>query len=73
MELAVGTQIRYTSAAGTRVATVRNIRVGPTAAPDFLNTWMTLDIPVQEGVKFATAVQLPADNDSLLAFRVEVV
>ncbi len=73
MELAIGTQIRYTSAAGTRTAVVRNIRVAPTARPNFVNTWMTLDIPVQPGVKFATTVQLPADNGSLLAFRVKAV
>lgn len=73
MELAVGTQIRYTSAAGTRNAVVRAIKVGPTAKPGFMNTWLTLDIPVQRGVKFATAVQIPGDNGSLKGFRVEVV
>jgi hypothetical protein len=73
MEISVGTRIRYTSAAGTRTATVRNINVGPTAKPGFDNTWMTLDIPVQEGQKFATAVRIPADNTSLLAFQVQVV
>ena len=57
MELAIGTKIRYTSAAGTRVATISNIKVGPTAKPGFMNTWLTLDIPVQRGVKFATKVQ----------------
>lgn len=72
MELAVGTKIRYTSAAGTREAVVDSIKVGPTAQPGFLNTWMTLLIPVQRGVKFETRVQIPADNGSLKGFRVEI-
>ena len=73
MELAIGTKIRYTSAAGTREAIVDNIKVGPTAKPGFMNTWLTLLIPVQRGVKFETKVQIPADNGSLSAFRVETI
>ena len=72
MELKIGTQIRYTSAAGTRIATISEIKVGPTADPKRMNTWLTLDIPVQRGVKFNTKVQIPADNGSLSAFRVEL-
>ena len=73
MELAIGTKIRYTSAAGTRTAIVRNIKVGPTAKPGFLNTWLTLEIPVQTGVKFKTTVQITGDNASLKMFRVETI
>lgn len=73
MKLSVGSTIRYTSAAGTRIATIRDISVGPTAKPGFLNTWLTIDIPVQDGVKFATACQIPADNGSLKMFRVEII
>ena len=73
MELAIGTEIRYTSAAGTRNAIVENIKIGPTAKPGFMNTWITLRIPVQTGVKFATSVNIPGDNDSLKGFRVEVL
>ena len=73
MELAIGTQIRYTSAAGTRTAVIRNIKVGPTAKPGFMNTWLTLEIPVQTGVKFQTTVQITGDNGSLKAFKVEVI
>ena len=73
MELAIGTKIRYTSAAGTREAVVDNIKVGPTAKPGFMNTWLTLLIPVQRGVKFETKVQIPGDNGSLSAFRVETI
>ena len=72
MELAIGTKIRYTSAAGTREAIVDNIKVGPTAKPGFMNTWLTLLIPVQRGVKFETKVQIPADNRSLKCFRIEL-
>jgi hypothetical protein len=73
MELSIGTKILYTSAAGVREATIDNIKVGPTSKPGFLNTWLTLDIPVQKGVKFNTKVQIPADDTSLKAFRVELV
>lgn len=73
MNLAIGTDIRYTSAAGTRIAKVKNITVGPTARPGFVNTWLTLEIPVQPGVKFSNSIQIPGDNDSLKMFRVELV
>ena len=72
MELLVGTKIRYTSAAGTREAFIDSIKVGPTAKPGFLNTWFTLRIPVQTGVKFETKVQIPGDNGSIKGFRVEL-
>ena len=71
MELAVGTKIRYTSAAGTREAVIDAIKVGPTAKPGFMNTWLTLRIPVQHGVKFETKVQITGDNASLKMFRVQ--
>jgi hypothetical protein len=73
MELAIGTEIRYTSAAGTRSAIIENIKVGPTAKPGFLNTWLTLRIPVQKGVKFSTTVNIPGDNGSISAFKVQVI
>ena len=73
MELAIGTEIRYTSAAGTRKAIVDNIKIGPTAKPGFMNTWITLLIPVQPGVKFSTTLQIPGDNSSLKSFCVEVL
>lgn len=71
MELAVGTRIRYTSAAGTREAEIVNIKIGPTAKPGFMNTWMTLFIPLQPGVTFESEIQIPADNSSLKMFRVQ--
>ena len=73
MELAIGTKIRYTSAAGTRDAVISGIKIGPTAKPGFLNTWLTLDIPVQRGVKFNTKVNIPADNGSIKGFRIEII
>lgn len=73
MNLSIGTKIVYTSAAGTLQATISDIKVGPTAQPNFLNTWITLDIPVQAGVKFASKVQIPADDGSLKGFKVMVV
>ena len=72
MELAIGTKIRYTSAAGTREAFIENIKVGPTAKPGFMNTWLTLRVPAQKGAKFETKVNIPADNGSLKGFRVEL-
>ena len=73
MELTVGTKIRYTSAAGTREAEIVNIKVGPTAKKGFLNTWLTLAIPVQPYVKFATHVQIPADDSSVKMFKIETI
>ena len=73
MELAIGTQIRYTSAAGTRTAVIRNIKVGPTAKSGFMNTWLILEIPIQTGVKFKTTVQITGDNNSIKMFRIEVI
>ena len=73
MNLSIGANIVYTSAAGTRKATISNIKIGPTAQRGFLNTWITLDIPVQPGVKFATKVQIPGDDGSIKGFKVMVV
>lgn len=73
MELAIGSKIVYTSAAGIRDAVVDNIKIGPTARPGVMNTWITLAIPVQKGVKFANKVQIPGDNSSLKMFRVAVL
>jgi hypothetical protein len=73
MELTIGTKIRYTSAAGTRNAEIVGIKVGPTAKPGFLNTWLTLFVPAQNGGKFDTHVQIPADNSSVKMFKVELV
>ncbi len=70
MELAIGTRIQYTSAAGVRDAVVHNIKIASTAKPGFLNTWLTLELPVQDGVKFSTRVQIPGDNASLKMFKV---
>lgn len=72
MNLEIGTKIRYTSAAGIRTAVISNIKVGPTSKPGYLNTWLTLDIPVQEGVKFATKVQIPGDNSNISCFQIEL-
>ena len=73
MKLKAGTNIEYTSAAGTRTALILDMYIGPTAKPGFMNTWLLLEIPVQAGVKFGTRVTIPADNASLKGFRVKVV
>ena len=72
-QISIGSKIQYTSAAGTRKAVVKNISIGPTARPGFRNTWITLDIPVQDGVKFSTTLQIPGDTSSLKCFKVVVV
>jgi hypothetical protein len=50
-----------------------SIKVGPTAKKGFLNTWITLLIPVQSGVKFETKVNIPGDNSSLKMFKVVAI
>ena len=73
MELAIGTKIVYTSGAGTREATVVNIKIKPTAKPGFLNTFVTLFVPAQNGAKFDTHTTICADDSSLKMFKVAVV
>ena len=73
MELAIGTKIVYTSAAGTRNAEVVGIKIAPTAKPDFLNTWLTLFVPAQNGAKFDTHVQICGDNASVKMFKIRVI
>ena len=73
MNLEIGTQIQYTCALGTLVGTISNIRIAPTASKGFLNTWLTLDLPVQKGISRAHKTQITADDSSLKMFRVVIV
>ena len=73
MEFKAGDEIRYTSAAGTRLAQVRNIAVNSTARPGYSIPWLSLHVPAQKGARFATNVTIPADPGSLKAFKVELV
>ena len=73
MELAIGTKLVYTSAAGTRNAEVVSIKIAPTAKPGFLNTFVTLFVPAQNGAKFDTRTTICADNSSLKMFKIRVV
>ena len=73
MNLEIGTQIQYTCALGTLVGTISNIRIAPTARKGFLNTWLTLDLPVQKGISRAHKTQITADDSSLKMFRVVIV
>ena len=73
MNLEIGTQIQYTCALGTLVGTISNIRIAPTARKGFLNTWLTLDLPVQKGISRVHKTQITADDSSLKMFRVVIV
>lgn len=73
MNLSIGTKIQYSSAAGTLVGTICDIRIAPTAKVGFLNTWITLDLPVQKGVSRATKTRITADDSSLKMFKVVVL
>lgn len=73
LTLNVGTKITYKSAAGVRKATVKSIVIGPTGRRGHSIPWITLDVPVQPGVKFATTCQIPGDAGSLGAFFVQNV
>jgi len=73
MNLEIGTKIQYTCALGTLVGTISNIRVAPTARKGFLNTWLTLDLPVQKGISRAHKTQITGDDSSLKMFKVAVV
>lgn len=65
----VGDKIQYTSAAGTRVARVLEIQIAPTARPNHSIAWLVLRV---FGGKFPTDIRVPADADSLKAFKVEL-
>lgn len=73
MQFKAGDSVRYVSAAGTRLAQVRKIEVGPTARPGYSIPWLSLHVPAQNGAKFSTNVTIPADEGSLKAFKVELV
>ena len=73
MNLEIGTKIQYTCALGTLVGTISNIRVAPTAKKGFLNTWLTLDLPVQKGISQPHKTQITGDDSSLKMFKVAVV
>lgn len=66
----VGDKIRYTSAAGTRIARVMNIQIAPTARPNHSIVWLGIRV---FGGKFPSDIQIPADAGSLKAFKVELV
>ena len=73
MNLEIGTKIQYTCALGTLTAVIANIKIAPTAREGFLNTWLVLDLPAQEGIVRAHKTMIPAGNDALKMFKVEVV
>lgn len=71
-QISIGSKITYTSAAGTRRATVKNIFIGPTAKPGYMNTWITLEVVISEKLGVTNTIQIPGDSASLQAFRVVV-
>lgn len=73
MELEIGTKIRFACALGTLEAIIENIRIAPTAKPGVLNTWLSLILPVQDGVEIVKRTRIAADNASLKMYRVEIV
>ena len=73
MNLEIGTKIQYTCALGTLQAVIANIKIAPTAKKGFLNTWLTLDLPVQKGIERAHKTTIPANDEALKMFKVEVV
>jgi hypothetical protein len=72
LSIKAGDKIRYTSAAGTRVAVVESITIGPTAKLNHSIAWLNLFVPAQNGAKFDTEIAIPADDSSLKGFRVEM-
>jgi len=70
MNIKSGDKIRYTSAAGTRVAVVKSITIRPTARPNHSIAW--LDLTVFGGL-FNSNVSIPADAGSLKSFKVQLL
>ena len=73
MNLEIGTQIQYTCALGTLKAVIAGIKIAPTAKKGFLNTWITLELPVQEGIERAHKTMIPGSDEALKMFKVEMV
>lgn len=71
-QITIGSKITYTSAAGTRRATVKNISIGPTAKPGYMIPWITLEVMISEKLGVTNTLQIAGDSGSLKAFRVVV-
>ena len=73
LTLTIGTKIVYTSAAGTRRATIKNISIGPTAKPGYMIPWITLEVMISEKLGVTNTLQIPGDSGSLKAFKVQTI
>jgi hypothetical protein len=69
MNLAIGTRVRWESAAGVKRGTIKNIVLSP-AANGVITPW--IDVEVLEQNHF-NAVRLCASAPSLMMFQVELV
>lgn len=73
MKIKAGDTIRYTSAAGTQLARVDSISIGPTAKPNHSIAWLNLTVFTSPTRKYESSISIPADVGSLAGFKVQVM
>lgn len=73
MNLAIGTKVRWESAAGVKRGTIKNIVLGP-AANDKVTPWIDVECLVQISDMYQLrSVRLCASDSNLKMMRVELV
>ena len=72
MELQVGDSVRWTSLAGTKVGTVKNIRIAP-AADTKLHAWITIEYNITKDGSMKSSVDMEASDGNLKMMKVQKV
>jgi hypothetical protein len=73
MNLAIGTKVRWESAAGVKFGTIKNIVLGP-AANDKVTPWIDVESLVQISDMYQLrSVRLCASDSNLKGMRVAIV
>jgi hypothetical protein len=72
MQLAIGTKIRWESAAGVKRGTIKNIVLSP-AANGVITPWIDVDCNITKDRAVTNSVRLCASAPSLMMFQVALV
>ena len=73
LNLVSGDEIMYSSAAGRQRAIVRDVRVGPTAKVGHSIPWLHITVLPTKTKRFPSYLSIPADEGSLIGFKVEKI
>ena len=72
MNLAIGTKVRWESAAGVKRGTIKNIILAPTAN-DKVTPWIDIDCYITKDGSVTNSVRLCASDSNLKGMRVAIV